>query len=82
MDAEGNFVIVWISFDQDDDNDVFFSQRYNADGLTQGDAFQVNTMTASNSSCIAMDTNGNFIINWQSLNQDDNGYGIYAQRYM
>ena len=28
-----------------------------------------------------MDADGDFVISWQSLNQDKSGWGVYAQRY-
>jgi len=51
--------------------------------LYGGDEFQVNTYTESDQRypCIAMDSNGNFVIAWESFGQDTNSYGIYAQIY-
>jgi len=51
--------------------------------LQASDEFQVNTYTSGhqNYSSAAMDGNGNFIIVWQSLDQDGFYYGIYAQRF-
>ncbi|MEM6402814.1 MAG: putative Ig domain-containing protein [Cyanobacteria bacterium P01_D01_bin.116] len=48
-----------------------------------GSEFQVNTFTTdfqSNPS-VAVDRDGDFIITWESRNQDGNALGIYAQRY-
>ena len=48
-----------------------------------GREFQVNTETASSQTLpsIAMDDAGNFVVAWQSYNQDGSGYGIFAQMY-
>jgi VCBS repeat-containing protein len=83
MDANGNFVVAWSSFGQDSSGYGIYAQRYDASGVTQGAEFQVNTYTSAtqNISAIAMDANGNFVVTWQSVNQDGSGYGIYAQRY-
>ena len=45
--------------------------------------FQVNTYTTSNQTtpCIAALNDGGFVVTWQSLGQDGDGDGIYAQRY-
>ena len=32
-------------------------------------------------STVAMDQNGDFVITWQSFDQDGDGWGVYAQRY-
>ena len=48
-----------------------------------GPEFLVNTNTdnAQRRPTIATDPNGNFIIAWESRDQDGAGFGIYAQRY-
>src|SRR5262245_46568815 len=45
--------------------------------------FLVNTYTTSRqqSGEVAMDSDGDFVLVWASLNQDGSGYGIYGQRY-
>ncbi len=87
MNAGGNFVIAWESYEQDGDLNGIYAQRYTADGNTTGIEFRVNTETSGHQSnpSIAMDADGDFVIAWQSKGQDDisdsNGYGVYAQRY-
>jgi hypothetical protein len=83
MDANGDFVIAWQSNNQDGDGWGVYAQRYNADGTTNGGEFQVNTTTAGDQAnpAVAMDANGDFVIAWQSNNQDGDGWGVYAQRY-
>ncbi|MEL7364210.1 MAG: hypothetical protein AAFN13_19195, partial [Bacteroidota bacterium] len=87
MDADGNFVVVWESRDQDGSSDGIFAQRYDAAGVAQGAEFQVNTETTSNQDdpSVAMDADGDFVIVWESFSSsgsaDGNGDGIYAQRY-
>jgi len=68
MDADGDFVIAWAS--DDDSSYEVYAQRYTADGSKAGGEFQVNTETSSlqESPSVAMDSDGDFVIAWQSLN--------------
>jgi len=83
MDADGDFVITWSSQGQDGSSYGIYGQRYNADGVAQGDEFQVNTTTGSSQrfSTVAMDADGDFVVVWQSQGQDGSSYGIYGQRF-
>jgi hypothetical protein len=83
MDQAGNFVIIWASSGQDGSGYGIYAQRYNASGTPLGAEFQVNTYTtgAQTFSTIAMDDDGDFVIAWDSVDQDGSGTGIYAQRY-
>ncbi len=82
-DADGDFVVAWGSYAQDGSGRGIYAQRYNAAGAPQGAEFRVNSTTTGNqrSASVAMDTDGDFVVAWQSYNQDGSGYGIYAQRY-
>jgi hypothetical protein len=83
MDADGDFVATWESRGQDGYLYGIYAQRYNAAGVGQGTEFQVNTYTTLNQRrpAVAMNSDGDFIIVWESLRQDGNGYGVYCQRY-
>jgi len=83
MDDNGNFAITWASYLQDGNNSGIYAQRYNAAGVVQGSEFKVNTTVADvqEDPSIAMDADGDFVITWESDNQDSDGLGIYAQRY-
>ena len=83
MDADGDFVITWSSNQQDESGEGVYAQRFNAAGVTQGSEFRVNTYTTGNQweSEAAMDAAGEFVITWQSGDQDGSGDGVYAQRY-
>lgn len=83
MNNDGDFIISWISFVQDGSGDGIYAQRYNSSGNTVGTEFRVNTHTTNTQSLpdIAMDSDGDFVITWQSHSQDGDNYGIYAQRY-
>jgi hypothetical protein len=83
MDADGDFVITWSSSAQDGSGYGVYAQRYNAAGEAIGDEFQVNTYTNNSQrfSNVAMDADGDFIVNWTSNGQDGSSYGVYAQLY-
>jgi hypothetical protein len=85
MDADGDFVVTWQSFDQDGSGYGIFARRYNASGVAQGNEFQVNTETFDwqTAASVAMDADGNFAVTWDSYGQDGGSYdyGVFAQRY-
>ena len=83
IDADGDFVVAWVSYFQDGDYGGIFAQRYNRAGMAQGAEFQVNTYTTNSQlyPTVAMDADGDFVVAWQSRSQDGSDWGIYAQRY-
>ena len=83
MDADGNFVVTWSSKDEDGDNWGVYAQRYDALGMAQGTAFQVNQSTAKEQmhSSVSLDVDGDFVITWSSKDQDGSGWGIYARQF-
>jgi hypothetical protein len=83
MDKVGNFVITWQGAWQDDFWGGISAQLYNAAGVSQGSEFKVNSCTKYSQyrPSVAMDATGNFVIVWESEQQDGDSSGIYAQRY-
>jgi hypothetical protein len=83
MDADGDFVVAWMSDGQDGSGFGIFAQRYNAAGLAQGPEFQVNSVTlwGQSSPTAAMDFDGDFVVAWHSWKQDGSYDGVFAQRY-
>jgi hypothetical protein len=81
MNSTGDFVITWSR--EDGDYDGIFGQRFYSDGTTNGNEFQVNTMTSQYQilSSVAMDNNGDFVIAWNSYVTGGYGWEIYARRY-
>src|SRR5688572_15852662 len=63
-DADGDFIVVWRSDNQDGNLGGIYAQRYNAAGAKQGDEFRVNTVTTGNqmNPSVAMDDAGNFVV--------------------
>jgi hypothetical protein len=83
MDQAGDFVAAWYSDGQDGSSYGIFAQRYNAAGLPQNGEFQVNTYTTGSqiSAAVAMDQAGDYVIAWQSINEDGSLFGVFAQAF-
>jgi len=89
MNNDGDFVIAWESNIIQPAEGTFYerfdvyAQRYNKEGIPQGQEIFVNTYTnlSQESPSVAMNKSGGFIITWQSLAQDGSTFSIYAQCY-
>jgi hypothetical protein len=81
--ATGGFVVVWQGENQDGSTFGIFGQRHDAAGAPQGGEFQVNTFTTGDQSnpAVAVDDAGNFVVVWQSADQDGSAFGIFGRRY-
>jgi len=84
-DSSGNFIVVWISKDQEGTGSGYgiYAQRYASSGSAAGPEFRVNTYTTNGqgNASVAFDGAGAFVVVWQSLNQDGSSYGILGQRF-
>ena len=87
IEGSGDYIATWASFEQADEDESglgVYAQRFHMDGTPNGNLQLVNTAYTHDdqtSSVVAVDASGNFVIVWQSLGQDGDGAGIYAQRY-
>ena len=83
VDAAGNFVVVWASYDQDGNGAGVFGQRFDAAGTPQGGEFRVNTYTTQEQTSprVARDGQGNFVVTWWGDYQDGSSYGVFARRF-
>jgi hypothetical protein len=87
--GNGTFVIAWQSGSalpggsQDGSLYGVYAQRYAANGTPVGPEFRVNTTTTDNQSApsVAADGGGNFVVVWNSKQDPDASFGIYAQRF-
>jgi len=82
-DASGNFVVVWVSNDQDGYGYGVFGQRYDSGGVAQGGEFPVNSYTTGYQGLpsVASDASGNFVVTWNSYDYYGISFGIFGQRY-
>ncbi len=88
MTATGEFVVAWESgstlLPQDGSAAGAYGQRFAADGTPLGTEFRANEYTILNQDDVdfGVDPNsGEFLISWESVNQDGSDPGIYGQRY-
>jgi len=83
MDASGNFVVVWGSYQYGPASDVY-ARRYDSNGNALGLNFLVNTYTTDRQSypAVAAAPTGEFIVSWSSFHQTAGSIiDVYAQRY-
>jgi hypothetical protein len=80
-DAEGRFVVVWRSRDQDGDIYGIFGQRYDVAGAPAGSEFQINSYTTGSQlqPAVTAAAGGNFVVVWAGNLGGD--YEIFGQRY-
>lgn len=84
--ADGGWVVVWRSQNQDDSGDGVYGQRFNSEGARVGGEFQINTETASTQTdpVVAALADGGWVVVWETGFVDVPGssdLGIVSQRY-
>lgn len=80
----GDFVIVWQSNGQDGSANGNYGQRYAPKGKRKGPReFLINTRTikAQDLPTVAGLPDANFVVTWESIGQDSDGWGVYGQRF-
>ncbi len=82
----GDFIITWHGNElgqEGPDGHGVYGQRYQADGMTLGEEFLVNSLSIGDQTwpSITSLTGGGFAIVWQSQDQDGDLWGIFGQRY-
>jgi phosphoheptose isomerase len=83
VDDDGDFVVAWGSATQDGDSFGVFARRFTSSGLASGTEMQVNSYTAGYQSLasLTVDPDGDFMVAWQSVGQDSEGFGIFARAF-
>jgi hypothetical protein len=82
--ADGRFVVAWTNTPGlDGSGTSTHARRYDAQGVAQGDEFQVNTFTTAeqNLSSLSMAADGTFVVGFSSYAQDGNGFSAVVKRY-
>jgi hypothetical protein len=66
MAADGRFIVVWESRDQDGEYGGIFGQLYAADGTPVGDELRANSIWEENQGApaVAMNDDGEFVVSW------------------
>lgn len=82
-DDDGGFVAVWQSYGQDGSKWGVFGRRFDSAGDPVGSDFQVNTYTTQSQSLpsVAVTEVGEFVVVWQSYQQDGSEWGIHGRRF-
>ena len=82
--ADGTYVIVWESYDQDSNNSygVYF-QRFSAAGVPLGPEVRAHTATSGSqtNAGVAATSDGGFVITWEDDARDGSASGIFGQRF-
>jgi hypothetical protein len=88
VNAAGDFVVAWYSNGQDGaivatTNYGVFGKRYRSDGVQLDVEFQVNVVTLSDQKNpdIGIDGQGNFVVVYQSQQENNGPYGIFGRRH-
>lgn len=92
MNNEGQFAIAWVSShpastpegEKLDAEKSIFVQWYDENGVSTGDEVLVHNHVeeAQESPQIGIDASGNFVVAWQSINQDGSTWGVYARQFL
>ena len=84
MNATGAFVVAWESREQEGGLDGgIFARRFSASGVGQAVEFQVNDQTTNDQTrpTVAINASGEFVIAWQSYQQDGSQQGSFAKLF-
>ena len=83
-DAEGDFVVVWHTFPNQDGSGYGISaQLFSSAGAFLGNEFQVNSYTPDYQRypSVAASASGDFVVAWMSKHQDGSNFGVFAQLF-
>ncbi|MFO0867367.1 MAG: calcium-binding protein [Pirellulales bacterium] len=89
MNATGEYAIAWVSShpaidaSEVDAEKSIFVQWFDATGASSGEEVLVHNYVkdAQESPSIGLDAAGNFVVAWQSINQDGSTWGVYARQF-
>ena len=77
--AGGGFIVVWA-----DDQDGAFMRRFEADGTPETGEMKLGAHTGTDGQFLARAaafTDGGWVAVWETMDQDGDGYGIFALRF-
>jgi beta-lactam-binding protein with PASTA domain len=85
MADNGDFVVVWMSDDEDGDGQGIYARRYNSDGSPKATDFRVNSGSADEQTLpqvAVAGTSGDMVFTWVDEVDDGDQQGIYARQYL
>ena len=82
IDGDGDFVVVWQSRHEDGSSEGVFARVFSSTGYSYP-AFAVNQYTIDSQSyaSVSADLDGDFVVAWESFEQDGNTDGTFARRF-
>jgi hypothetical protein len=77
----GGFAIAWQSYLQDGNQEGVYARIYNADGIAQTGELPINITTINEQKAPAISAlaNGNFVVTWDSREQDGNSNAVIGR---
>ena len=83
IDSTGNFAVAWAAKNADASQSGIKLRRFSADGTPLSGDTLVNTHVTLDQylPALAMDSDGDFIVTWTSVDQDGDAGGIYGQAF-
>ena len=82
VDGSGDFVVIWEGPLVGPTLDIF-GRRFNAQGVALATEFQINVYSTGyqRSPAVAIDSDGAFVVAWESNGQDGSGHAVFARRF-
>ena len=82
-EADGDFVVVWSSYLQDDFFSGGFGRRFSSTGAPQATEFQINASTTASEyvSAVGVQSDGHFVVTWASGEVGGGSLDIFARRF-
>ena len=82
-EADGDFVVVWSSYLQDDFFSGVFGRRFSSAGVPQATEFQINASTTASEyvSAVGIQSDGHFVVTWASAQVGGGSLDIFARRF-
>ncbi len=82
--SDGGFIICWQSDLQDGSDHGVYGQLYDNNGNKRGKEFRVNSYINNDQELPSVCglSNGNFVVCWDSWDQDGSGYGIFGKYFL
>ncbi|MCZ2342316.1 MAG: cadherin-like domain-containing protein [Bacteroidales bacterium] len=81
--ADGRYVVTWSGGGSADADGGIYVRVFDPSGVPLTDDILVNQTTLGLQlfPSVAVSATGNFVVTWETPNQDGSGYGIYARRF-
>ena len=81
--ASGDFIVAWAGNGEYANTTGIFARRFSSAGVALASEFLVNThsLDAQQYPMVAAGTDGDFVIVWESANQDSSGFGVFGRSF-